>query len=81
MSRHCPNPEIVQQYFSQNDDTDVHITDKDYICTTCYNFQLLIIQDTESRSTDSELEELLSSQQLPALWSDSYPPYITAALK
>ena len=81
MSRHCPNPEIVQQYFSQNDDTDVHTTDKDYICTTCYNFQLLIIQDTESRSTDSELEELLSSQQLPALWSDSYPPYITAALK
>ena len=36
-------------------DTDVPLIDQDYICTTCYNFHLLIVQNTESRSTDSEL--------------------------
>ena len=78
MSRHCPNPKIVQQYLSQNSDTDIPITENDYICTSCYNFHLLIVQNAESQSTDSELKELLSSQQL---WNESYPPHIAVALK
>ena len=46
--------------------------------TPCYNFHLLIVQNAESQSTDSELKELLSSQQL---WNESYPPHIAVALK
>ena len=62
---------VIQTYLSQ----------KKTICSACYNSHLLIVQDADSRSTDSELEELLSSQQVPALWSESYPFHIAEALK
>ena len=78
--RHCPNPTAVQQYYSVNGDTDIDISEKDYICTNCYNHQLTIVQSTESTSTDQELKQLLTSQHSPALWAESYTQHITLAL-
>ena len=79
--RHCPNIKVVRQYFSQTGDTDLSLTDQDYICTMCYNSQLLIVRDTQTNSTDSELEERLHSEELPALWDKSYPSHFAVALK
>lgn len=68
-ARHCPNPKSIQQYFSMNADLDIHnIIENDYICFSCYNHHLLIVQRVESRSTDQELQTFLSSQQAPVMW-------------
>ena len=33
-ARHCPNPAAVNMYFSMNGDTDINITEKDYVCSS-----------------------------------------------
>ena len=71
-ARHCPNPDVVQQFFIINGDTDITISKNDYICTKCYNYHLIIVQGIQCVSTDQELKELLSSEQPPALWGDTY---------
>ena len=68
-ARHCPNPAAVNMYFSMNGDTDINITEKDYVCSSCYNHHLVIAQLADLLSTDVELEQVLSSQSSPAPWA------------
>ena len=67
-SRHCPNVKIVQLYFSQNGGTDIPLTNQDYICTTCYNFHLLLVQNTETKSTGVQLRMLFETFLLQQCW-------------
>ena len=76
-ARHCP---AVKEYFSMNGDTDINTTENDYVCTTCYNHHLSIVQSAENTSTDKELKQLLSSPHTPVQWSEPYTSHITAAL-
>ena len=70
-ARHCPNPAAVNMYFSMNGDTDINITEKDYVCSSCYNHHLVIAQRADLLSTDVELEQVLSSQSSPAPWAET----------
>ena len=80
LTRYCPNPTAVKEYFSMNGDTDINITENDYVCTTCYNHHLSIVQSAENTSIDKELKQLLSSPHTPAQWSEPYTSHITVVL-
>ena len=59
--RHCPNPVAIKQHFSRCGDIDICITDKDTICTNCYNAHLQILHECKETSTDDELKALLEN--------------------
>ena len=71
-ARHCPNPAAVNQFFSMNGDTDINITEQEYVCSSCYNHHLAINRCAISSSTDDELRKLLTSQHVPPPWAESY---------
>ena len=58
-TRYCPNPVVIKQHFSNCGDTEINITDRDVICTNCYNSHLQILHHSQGTSTDEELCELL----------------------
>ena len=58
-SRHCPEPSAIKQHFSKCGDVDMCITEKDAICTNCYNVHLAILRDSKNVSYDEELKALL----------------------
>ena len=70
----------MNMYFSMNGDTDINITEKDYVCSSCYNHHLVIAQRADLLSTDVELEQVLSSQSSPAPWAETNT-YVTEALQ
>ena len=76
--RHCPNPVAIKQHFSRCGDIDICITDKDTICTNCYNAHLQILHESQETSTDDELNALLQNS-IPG--EDKYPSYIAQALQ
>ena len=59
--RHCPNPVVIKQHFSRCGDIDICISDKDTICTNCYNAHLQILHECKETSTDDELKALLEN--------------------
>ena len=56
--RHCPDTIAIKHHFSQHSDMELNITERDSICTNCYNSHLEIIAKSEQNSHDYELRAL-----------------------
>ena len=59
--RSCPNPKIIQEHLSQNTDFLGEISEQDLVCKTCYKSHLLVLRDSKTTSTDSDIEAILSA--------------------
>ncbi len=77
-SRHCPNPTAIKHHFSRCGDVDIHITDEDTICTSCYNAHLEILCESEKTSSDNKLATLLQNS-IPV--GGKYPDHIAQAIQ
>lgn len=57
--RHCPDPKVINTYFLEMGNIDMVISEKDYVCTSCYNYHLTIVHHNETISRDDEFNELV----------------------
>ena len=58
--RLCPNPSKVEEYLKQHTDYDGHIGAQDNVCYACYESHLVIIDQSQSKSSDDDLGRLIS---------------------
>ena len=77
-SRHCPDPVAIKQHFCQCGDVEFDITEKDILCTNCYNAHVEILRGSQDISLDHELRALLdNSSTIPV---GHFTKYVNSAL-
>ena len=60
-SRHCPDPVAIKHHFCQCGDVEFDLTEKDIVCTNCYNAHVEILRGSQDISLDHELGALMDN--------------------
>ena len=72
-TRHCPNPDVINEHMQLHMDYALNLTASDTICFTCYKIYNQILNDSEKEevSYDSALNELISNLKTTPIKGDT----------
>ena len=60
-SRLCPQPDVIEAHLRDTVGFEGHITSADKVCNSCYKSHLVVLQESQTISRDSDLQRLINT--------------------